>query len=129
MLAESASLIDAQTHKQSCLVKSVIGKKLVVLVMKTVQKSPEVEFLHFATQIINHAIGDKELRAVVIQEPLKTMDQIQPTDEVEVGKVFNYASLLKSTIEKMPEVVSIRKLHQRVVRQRKELEFWAAATK
>ena len=83
--------------------------------------------MHFATLIVNHAIPHKELRAVIIDEPLKTPDQIQPADEVEVGKKYNYSCMLKSLFEKLPEVVAIRKLHLRVVRQRKELDFWETA--
>ena len=110
MLAESASLIYSQNSGSSLLLK-VLNKRLLLLVLKTVQKLPEVEFLHFTVSIVNHAIAIKELRAVVIEEPLKTPDQIQPSDEVEIGKKYNYSCMLKALFEKLPEVVSIRKLH------------------
>ena len=62
VLAENANLIDAQSkyfantklkhsHEKpkTISVKDVLSKRLLILVMKTVQKSPEVEFLHFST--------------------------------------------------------------------------------
>jgi hypothetical protein len=118
VLTESASLIDSESAvegKPSSLVKAVLSKRLLILVMKTVEKSPEVEFLHFASQIVGHAIAHKELRKVVIEEPLKPT-VIPATEEGDACKVFNYACLLRTQIEKLPEVVSIRKLHLRVVR-------------
>ena len=81
-----------------------------------------MEFLHFSTQIVNIAIAYKDLRTVVLTEALKAESQ----DDSE-GKPFTYAYFLKQQVEKLPEVLSIRKLHARIQRQRKELEFWANA--
>ena len=117
MLTESASLIDAENAtdgKTSNLVKSVLNKRLLVLVIKTVEKSPEVEFLHFTTKIIGHAMAHKDLRKVIIDEAIKTNQAQQ--DDGDAAKVFNYACLLKTQIEKLPEIVSIRKLYLRIVR-------------
>ena len=76
-------------EKTSALsVKDVLNKRLLVLVMKTVYKSPEVEFLHFSTQIINMAIAHKDLRDVILTEVLKQNDQ---SDE----HPYNYAHFLK----------------------------------
>ena len=97
VLTESASLIDSENKaegKSTSLVTTVLSKRLIVLVMKTVEKSPEVEFLHFATQIVGHAIAHKALRKVVIEEPIKPT--VMASDEGEPCKVFNYACLLKS---------------------------------
>ena len=40
-----------------------------------------------------------------------------------------YHTFLKQTVEKQAEVISIDKLHKKVVRQRKEIEQWASAVK
>jgi hypothetical protein len=77
VLTESASLIDAENAtngKSSNLVMSILNKRLLILIMKTVEKSPEVEFLHFTTKIIWHAIAHKDLRKVIIDEALKTKE-------------------------------------------------------
>ena len=77
MLTESASLIDAENAtngKISNLVMSILNKRLLILIMKTVEKSPEVEFLHFTTKIIGHAIAHKDLRKVIIDEVIKTKE-------------------------------------------------------
>ena len=81
-----------------------------------------MEFLHFSTQIVNIAIAHKELRKVVLTEALKAENQ----DDSE-SKPYTYASFLRNHVEKLPEVLSIRKLHARIQRQRKELDFWANA--
>lgn len=124
VLAENANLIESQSkyfikgqnkfqteQPKNIALKDLLNKRLLILVMKTVMKSPEVEFLHFTTQILNIAIPHKELRNVILSEVLKTDDQLLPGEEVEQGKHYNYACFLKYHVEKLPEVVSIRKLH------------------
>ena len=81
--------------------------------MKTLYKTPEIEYLHYVIQIINHAIIIKDLRAVVVTEPIKP---IEDDEDENKQSPFTYIDFLKNHIEKTNEVISISKLHQRVVR-------------
>lgn len=94
--------------------------------MKVLYKTPEIEYLHYVIQIVNHSIMIKELRAAVLTEPMKPVDE---GSEEEKASPLTYAVFLKNTVEKTGEVVSISKLHTKVVRQRRELESWAVAHK
>jgi len=75
VVAESANIAESQrtyagSHRSkedtSVSVKDVLNKRILVLIMKTVVKSPEVEYMHFVTQIVNLALAHKDLRAVVV---------------------------------------------------------------
>ena len=56
-------------------VGQVLNKKLLLLVLKILHKTPEIEYLHYVIQIVNHAIMIKDLRAVMITEPLAIKDE------------------------------------------------------
>ncbi len=43
--------------------------------MKVLYKTPEIEYLHYVIQIVNHSIMIKELRAAVLTEPMKPVDE------------------------------------------------------
>ena len=49
-----------------------MNKKLLQLILKTVAKQPEVEYVHYVVGIVNHCLQEKELRHVVVTEVLKT---------------------------------------------------------
>ena len=105
----------------------VLNKKLLLLILKILYKTPEIEYLHYVIQIVNHAIMIKDLRAVMITEPLKPESMKDETEEENKSPPLTYTLFLKNTIEKTNEVISISKLHQKVVRQRRELESWSSA--
>ena len=75
------------------------------LLLKTVAKSLEVEFIHYLIGIVSHCLRVKELRDVVLNEELK------PTGTFDGDYVYNYLALLSRHAEKQSEVISIPKLH------------------
>ena len=48
-----------------------MNKKMLQLVLKTVAKNPEVEYIHYVVGIVNHCLQEQELRHVVVNEVLK----------------------------------------------------------
>ena len=81
--------------------------------MKVLSKTPEIEYIHYVIQIVNHSIMIKELRGAAITEPLKPVSE---DSEEEKANPFTYIVLLKNQIEKTNEVLAISRLHQKVVR-------------
>jgi hypothetical protein len=75
------------------------------LLLKTVAKSLEVEFIHYLIGIVSHCLRVKELRDVVLNEELKL------SGTFEGDYVYNYLALLSRHAEKQSEVISIPKLH------------------
>ena len=75
------------------------------LLLKTVAKSLEVEFIHYLIGIVSHCLRVKELRDVVLNEELKL------TGTFDGDYVYNYLALLSRHAEKQSEVISIPKLH------------------
>ena len=86
VLCESASI--AESVSKSILaspdlqvdkvltVEKVLNKKLVILVMKTIQKKPEIEYVHYALQIIGYALSVPSLRLVIVSEDLVEGGQV-----------------------------------------------------
>lgn len=105
--------------------QEILSAKLVSLVIRVVYKTPEIEYIHYALQIVNHALQVKELRRVICSEDLRSASEI--TDNIEDAVVYHV--FLRNTVEKQSEIMSIDKLYKKVVRQRKEIEKWAAALK
>ena len=93
--------------------------------IRVVYKTPEIEYIHYALQIVNHALQVKELRRVICSEDLRSASET--TDNIEDAVVYHV--FLRNTVEKQSELMSIDKLYKKVVRQRKEIEKWAAALK
>ena len=110
VLCESASISPDQT---SLNVEHVLNKKLLVLIMKIFYKTPEIEYLHYVIQIVNHAIMFKDLRKAVLSEPLKPINE---GSEEEKANPLTYTVFLKNVIEKTSEVLAINRLHAKVVR-------------
>ena len=81
VLCETASIAQAMSKPpitdpssakpQSLSVNSILTKQMLVLVMKTVQRNPEIEYVHYAIQIVNHALSDPTLRKVITSEELE----------------------------------------------------------
>ena len=71
-----------------------MNTKLLSLVLKTVAKSPEIEYVHYVVGIVNHCLQVKELRHVVLTEGLK------PEGTYEGDFVFTYLALLSRFVEK-----------------------------
>ena len=108
-------LADGQVLAQKPL-QQVVSPKMLTLVLKTVAKTCEIEYVHYLLGIVSHALRDKELRAIILGLELK------PTEND--SSPYTYVSMLAKHVEKQSEVISIPKLYQRVVRQRKEVEYW-----
>lgn len=89
----------------------VVSPKLLQLMMKTVAKNIEIEYLHYLVATVNHCLSVKELRNEVLKCNLK-----QDED-------YTYNHLLTQA-KAQPEVVSIPKLFKKVERQRKEILCW-----
>ena len=99
--------------------QQIISPKLLSLILRTISKSCELEYMHYVVSIANHCIRTKELREVLLNDILTPPPTTGPQQPPET-----YIDFLKDHVEKQAEVVSIPKLFQRVVRQRKELEQW-----
>lgn len=106
-------------------VEQVLNKRLLGLLLKVIVKTPEIEYLHYGLQIVNHALKVKLLRQVVCTEDLRS----GATAGEKPDEPLSYPVFLRNYVEKQAEVISIDKLHKKVVRQRKELEQWALAMK
>ena len=52
-------------------ISEVLNKKLLLLILKTVQKSPEIEYVAHTVDIVNLVIGDKEQRRIIVESVLK----------------------------------------------------------
>ncbi len=112
------------TNSTTFSVEKTLSKKLLTLVLKVVYKTPEIEYLHYALQIINHALKVHDLRRLICSENLRSDNAVGEDGEV---LVVTYHTFLKSTVEKQAEVISIDKLSKKVIRQRREIESWASA--
>ncbi len=75
------------------------------LLLKTVAKSLEVEFIHYLIGIVSHCLRVKELRDVVLNEELKL------SGTFDGDYVYNYLALLSRHAENQSEVITIPKLH------------------
>ena len=96
--------------------------------MKTVQKKPEIEFVHYAIQILGFALSVPKLRLAIVGEDLANGGQASPKEIMEQSKndeLITYAVFLRTVVEKMAEIISISKLNSKVIRQRKEIEMWS----
>ena len=107
------------TDPANLSVEEIMKPKLLILVMRVVYKTPEIEYLHYTLQVVNHALKVHALRRTICTEDLRSAGEIGDTKE---DVPIPYQSFLKNTVEKQAEVISIDKLYRKVVRQRKEIE-------
>ena len=98
---------------------------MLALVLRVVAKKPEIEYVHYALQIVELAMISKELRAVVLNEIVR--DAADVADVVPEGTNYTWVHFLKLYAETAQEFMSVQKLHTRALRQRRELESWAQA--
>ena len=61
------------------------------------------------------------MRRAIVTEDLRTAAEIVNHED----EIVPFQDFLRNTVEKQSEVISIEKLHRKVVRQRKEIEQWA----
>ena len=101
------------TNPAKFSVEGILTKRLLLLVLRTVYKTPEIEYVHYVLQIVNQALKVSELRKVICSEDLRVGAEIGTSDLT--GPV-TYHLFLKNTVEKQAEVVSIDKLFKKVVR-------------
>ena len=95
----------------------VLSKKLLVLILKTIVKQPEIEFVACGVDIVNLVILEKELRSQVLESVLKE----------EGEEKITYLIFLKA-IEQKQEFKSLSELHKKIERQVKEVEVWTKST-
>ena len=100
---------------------------MLVLLMRTVLRSPELEYLSLLVDIVNLALPDPGQRRIVLDTILKEEDPATTLIDDEAGP-FNYRRLLRN-IEAQAEVRAVKTLHKRVQRQIRELEMWDKAAK
>ena len=93
-------------------VEEVLKPRLLQLVIRTVYKTPELEYLHYTLQIVNHALKVHKLRRALCTEDLRLPSEITSHDNSSIY----YHNFLRGTVEKQSEVISISKLHKKVVR-------------
>lgn len=91
--------------------------------MKTVLKSPEIEYVSIMIDIVNLVLTDKEQRALTIDAILKEEDPATTLIDDEAGP-YNYRRMLRN-IEAQVEIRSVKALHKKLTRQLKEVEMWA----
>ena len=116
MLCDCAAI---STDPANFSIEEVIKPKLLTLVMRVVYKTPEIEYLHYALQVINHALKVHTLRRTICTDDLRSGAEITDSN---TDATIPFQTFLKNTVEKQAEVISIDKLHRKVVRQRKEIE-------
>lgn len=98
----------------SVKVGEIMTKKLLVLVMKTVLRNPEIEYVALLVDIINLVIPDKEQRKLILETILKEEDPATTLIDDEAGP-YNYRRMLRN-IETNQEVRAIKPLHLKVTR-------------
>ena len=83
--------------------------------------------MHYALEIVNICILNKELRDFIIAHDLPSLVRLhaQGSEEAppETTPQKNWTEYLRM-LEKNDQIKSIKKLNQKVKRMRKELEFW-----
>eukprot|EP00347_Sterkiella_histriomuscorum_P022015 403331981 len=109
---KSNSLYDV---KKEIKIGEILNKKLLVLVMRTVQKQPEIEYVACLLDIVNLVIKDKEMRDQILNTVLKEDEQ--------TNTKIDYLKFLK-TIDLQSDFRTIKELHKKISRQIKELEIW-----
>lgn len=70
-----------------------MNKKLLVLLMKNVVKTPEVEYVSIIVDIVNLIITDKEQRRLVLDSILKEEESTSYLDDE--ATPYTYRKLLK----------------------------------
>ena len=91
--------------------------------MATVAKQPEnpqIEFVHYALEIVNICILNKELRDFVLTHEIPSLVRLHAKKEDQEKNWVEYLRMLETN----DQIKSIKKMHQKVKRMRKELEFW-----
>jgi hypothetical protein len=95
--------------------------------MRTVLRSPELEYISLLVEIVNLALPDPQQRKVILDTILKEEDPTTTLIDDEAGP-YNYRRLLRN-VEGQSEVRAVKSLHKRVSIQIKELEMWDKAVK
>ena len=78
-------------------VEEVLKPRLLQLVLRTVYKTPELEYLHYTLQIVNHALKVHKLRRTLCTEDLRLPSEINDHDG---GNALYFHNFLRSTVEK-----------------------------
>ncbi|TNV81434.1 hypothetical protein FGO68_gene10433 [Halteria grandinella] len=104
-------------------VGDILNKKLLVLMMKTVLKQPEIEHVSILIDIVNLVLTDKDQRVLILDAILKEEDPATTLIDDEAGP-YNYRRMLRN-IEGQVEIRSVKALHKKLTRQLKEVEMWA----
>jgi hypothetical protein len=119
----------------------ILKPKLLCLILATISKQPsnsQVEFVHYSLEIVNICILNKELRDTILKYELPSLVKIaaqnkpQALNEDEDSSNQQPKPLFPSTnwteylriLEKQEQFMSIKKMHKKITRIRKELEYW-----
>ncbi len=108
-------------------VGEILSKQLLVLLMRTVLRSPELEYVSLLVDIVNLALPDSAQRKIILDTILKEEDPATTLIDDEAGP-YKYRRLLKN-VEGQSEVRAVKTLHKRVQIQIRELEMWDKASK
>lgn len=73
----------------------ILPKKLLVLVMKTVLKNPEVEYIAILLDMVNLVIPDPDQRRLILDTVLKEEDPATTLIDDEAGP-YNYRRMLRN---------------------------------
>ena len=93
-------------------VGDILSKSLLILLMRTVLRSPELEYLSLLIDIVNLGLPDQAQRKIILDTILKEEDPATTLIDDEAGP-FNYRRLLRN-IEMQSEVRAVKALHKRV---------------
>ena len=108
-------LIGKAMTEPKLYLEKVISPKLLTLTLGTITKTPQepqIEFVHYGLELVSVCLQNKDLRTLVLDKPLPGMNE------------GTYVDFLKS-LETHDQFRSIKRLAQKITRQRKELEMWA----
>lgn len=95
-------------------VGEIMNKKLIVLIMRTVMKTPEIEYIALLVDIINLVLPDKDQRQLVLESILKEEDPSTTLIDDEAGP-YNYRRLLKQ-VENLQEIKAVKPLQNKIQR-------------
>lgn len=95
-------------------VGEIMNKKLIVLIMRTVMKTPEIEYIALLVDIINLVLPDKDQRQLVLESILKEEDPSTTLIDDEAGP-YNYRRLLKQ-VENLQEIKAVKPLQKKIQR-------------
>lgn len=99
-------------HENNLYLAKMLQPKLLGLFLATVAKQPEnpqVEFVHYALEIVNICILNKELRDFILGYEIPSLQRLYPKQPDEKSPETNWVEYLR-LLEKNDQIRSIKKM-------------------